>query len=253
MKESVDAIAFFGSTLAVSNFASMNDARQRPNIQITGSSIVARISPGEVITINMQGVGPDTQVDAVPEADGTFSTRLAETRVLIGGQPVPVLSAGKGQVTAFVPFGISVLQGRTASVQLEYQGRVTGSGGVQVSAANPAIYTLDGSGSGAARLTNEDGSPNGPDNPARKGSVVTLEATGLGAPDASGAAPKGELEVRIGAATCEIVAAGLSAEKPGIYRIRARVPDAARTGSATSLILTVDGAPSQFDLTVSVQ
>ena len=263
IQETLDVLGFFGSTTSVSNFGIMNAARQRPNAQITGTSIFAKISPGEVVTINMTGVGPDTPADFVPSEDGSIPTRLSQTRVLISGVAVPVLSAAKDQVSAFIPYGASVLVGSAARVQIEYGGAATGAGVVLMVAANPAIYTLDASGSGQARVTNESGVPNGSDAQAPKGAVVTLLATGLGitVPPGSdnrvfqslGSSPKGELEVRIGGAVAEVVSAGVAPGQLGVHRIAVRVPESARSGPATPLILTVDGAPSQFNVTMAIQ
>lgn len=263
MRESIQPIAFFGSTTSVSAFGIMNAARQRPNTEITGTSIIGKISPGEVITINMPGVGPDAQIEGAPDADGVMPSRVGDTRVLAGGVAVPVISAAKGQVTAFVPYGASVVQGRFIPVQIEYLNRTTGAGGVLMAPANPAIYTADGSGSGSGRITNESGLPNSPDAPARRGSVVTFFATGLGVTSpagsddrisaAAGPVPKGELEVRIGGAIAEVISAGIAPNQLGVHRIEARVPAGARTGNTTPLILTLDGAPSQFDVTIAVQ
>lgn len=263
IRESMDVFGFFGASSSVSNFGIMNAARQRPNTQITGTSIFAKISPGEVVTINMAGVGPDTPADAVPSEDGSISTRLSQTRVLVGGVAVPVLSAAKGQVTAFIPYGASVLVGRATGVQIEYGGAPTGAGFVAMVAANPAIYTSDGSGNGQARVTNETGAPNGSDAPALRGSVVTVLASGLGLTSQTasdnrvsqslGPGPRGELEVRIGGAVADVVSAGIAPGQLGVYRIAVRVPELARSGTASPLILTVDGAPSQFNVTMAIQ
>jgi uncharacterized protein (TIGR03437 family) len=263
IRESLLPIAFFGSTTAVSNFAVMNAARQRPNHEITGNSIFAKISPGELVTINSPGVGPDAPEDATPDANGVIGTRLAGIRVLVGTVAVPVLSVARGRVTAFIPYGAAVLVTRSTSVQVEQDGAALRPGAVAMVAANPAIYTADGTGSGQAKVANEDGSENSPDSPARKGSVISFLATGLGVTEPAGLdrevsanlgpAPKGELEVRVGGAVAEVISAGITPGTLGTHRFEVRVPENARSGSASPLILTVDGAPSQFDVTLAVE
>ena len=210
MRESMDVLGFFAPSGALSNFSLMNAARQRPNTELTGNSIFAKVSPGEVVVINTGGLGPDTPVAASPSEDGSIATRLGDIRVLFEGVPIPVVAAAKGKITAFVPYAASVFVGRVARIQVEQAGTAVGPAGVVMSAANPAIYTADGSGTGQAKVVNEDGATNAVESPSRKGSVVALFATGLGVPAqavsdtripaAPGPGPRGEIEVRIGGA-----------------------------------------------------
>jgi uncharacterized protein (TIGR03437 family) len=46
--------------------------------------------------------------------------------------------------------------------------------------SRPGIFSLDGSGYGQSLILNEDGSANSPANPAPRGSIITLYATGGG-------------------------------------------------------------------------
>jgi uncharacterized protein (TIGR03437 family) len=61
------------------------------------------------------------------------------------------------------------------------------------------------------------------------------------------------LEVRVGGAVAEVISAGITPGTLGTHRFEVRVPENARSGSASPLILTVDGAPSQFDVTLAVE
>jgi uncharacterized protein (TIGR03437 family) len=263
MRESLDVLGFFWPTAAVSNFGAMNAARQRPNTETTGTSIFAKISPGEVIVVNKPGIGPDTPAVAVPSDNGTIAAVLSETRVRVEGVSLPVLAVEKGKVTAFLPYGSSVLTGRAVRLQVEYAGTLTEPGIMMMSAANPGIYTADGSGSGLAKVVNEDGSANGPESPAAKGSVVTFYATGLGVTGSpasdnrvspvAGPGPRGEVEVRIGGTVATVISSAVMPNELGITRVEVRVPDGARSGPATPLIITVDGAPSQYNVTIAVR
>jgi uncharacterized protein (TIGR03437 family) len=47
-------------------------------------------------------------------------------------------------------------------------------------APNPALFTLNGAGNGPAAALNQDGTPNGPNNPAAPGSIIQLFGTGFG-------------------------------------------------------------------------
>jgi len=93
--------------------------------------------------------------------------------------------------------------------------------------------------------------------------VITFFATGVGVPaqpasdnripSVPGPRPRGEVEVRIGGAIGEVISAGIAADQLGVYRIEVRVPETARPGPATPLIMTVDGAPSQYNVTIAIQ
>jgi uncharacterized protein (TIGR03437 family) len=49
-----------------------------------------------------------------------------------------------------------------------------------VLASRPGIFSLDGSGHGQGAILNEDGTINSPSNPARRGSIISVFATGGG-------------------------------------------------------------------------
>ncbi len=261
MTETLNGFGFFLPPNVVASIGIADSARNRMNVALSGRTFVGSIAPGESVEIYSPAFGPDAKSDATPDGNGLLPTTLAGVRALFGGGPAPVISAAKGQVTTIVPYGIA--RQSTVPVQLEYQGARTLSATVNVVKSNPSIYTADGTGQGQALVVNEDGSQNSPDNPAAKGSAVTLFATGLGitAPAVSdlqtmsnpGPAPAGKLEVRISAKVSPILSAGLAPGKAGVQRIQVRVPDSATSGKAAALILTVDGAPSQFDTTIAVQ
>ena len=102
---------------------------------------------------------------------------LGGVRVLFDGQPAPVIYAQSRQVNALVPFEIV---GSTASVSLEYNGIAIGPFGMAVNIANPAIFRLHPGVSTQAAAFNQDGTVNGPSNPARPSSVVSIYGTGFG-------------------------------------------------------------------------
>jgi uncharacterized protein (TIGR03437 family) len=57
---------------------------------------------------------------------------------------------------------------------------------VQVANASPGAFTLNETGSGPVVAANQDGTINGPSNPAAKGSYVTIYFTGGGQTDPAG-------------------------------------------------------------------
>ena len=83
-----------------------------------------------------------------------------------------------GQVAAVVPY--EVRPGGSTIAQVEYQGRLSNPLTLSTAAAAPALFTTDSSGKGQGAILNQDGSANGPTNPAAKGSIVVLFGTGEG-------------------------------------------------------------------------
>ena len=138
-----------------------------------------QVAPGEVVSIMGAGLGPAQGSAFRLDAQGRVPTLTGGTEVLFNGVPGPVLYAQDGQVNAIVPFGIS--PGSSLMVQVEYQGQALASLIVPVSAAQPGVFTADGSGAGLAVAVNQDGTMNSDANPAPAGSIVSLFVNGLGA------------------------------------------------------------------------
>src|SRR5262249_40247611 len=137
------------------------------------------------------------------------------------------------QVAVVAPFAIA---GRTSvRVQLEYQGRRTNELVLPVAPAAPAFFTANSSGRGGGAFLNSDGSVNTAANPAERGSIVVLYATGLGAmqpamADGELAAapfprPAAPFKVRIADRECEVLfGAAAPGFIAGLIQLNVRVP-----------------------------
>jgi uncharacterized protein (TIGR03437 family) len=88
-----------------------------------------------------------------------------------------VIYAQSRQVNAQVPFEVRDRQ--TTVISLEFNGAVLGSIQTRVVLANPGLLRLEPGASARALALNQDGSVNGPSNPAIRGSIVTLWGTGF--------------------------------------------------------------------------
>src|SRR5258706_607832 len=126
--------------------------------------------------------------------------------------------------------------GSSSNVQVEYNGVTIGPADVQVGFANPALLRRHAGFSTQAAVLNEDGTINGPSNPARRDSVIALFGTGFGLtnpPGTTGArnplAPaklRLGVRVQIGNAEAEVLYAGTAPTLlSGIAQINVRVPD----------------------------
>ena len=98
--------------------------------------------------------------------------------MLFSGVPAPLLFVSNGQVNAIVP---NAAAGKSSiDVQVEYRGVRSRAVTLPVLKALPAIFSLNGSGEGQAAVLNDDGTVNGPANPAKRGSIISMFGTGGG-------------------------------------------------------------------------
>ena len=122
--------------------------------------------------------GPSESVEHRLTEDRRLPTLLADTRILFDGVPAPLLYVSESQSGAIVPYPVA---GRSSvDVQVEYKGALSEVMTVPVLPSRPGIFSRDRSGKGQGEILNEDGSLNSPSNPARRGSVITILATGGG-------------------------------------------------------------------------
>jgi len=134
------------------------------------------IVPGEFLTFLGLGIGPQTGVSATASAQGT-PTSLGGVQVLFDGTQAPVLYAQSSQVNAQAPVELS---GQTSTtILLKYGGNTFGPVTVPLQFAQPALFRLQMGVTTLALAENQDGSLNGPSNPAAAGSYVTLWGTGF--------------------------------------------------------------------------
>jgi uncharacterized protein (TIGR03437 family) len=162
-----------------------------------------------------------------------------------------------------VPFSVA---GKSITlVEVEYQGRRTQSLFLPVASSAPGIFTLDQSGRGQGAILNEDGiTVNSPANPAPRGSIVSIFATGAGETDPAsldGVLPWGILPVprlpvmvRIGRAAAEILYAGAAPGLvSGVLQINVRVPWNIEPGDFVPVVLTVGRVTSLPAVTMAVR
>jgi uncharacterized protein (TIGR03437 family) len=220
------------------------------------------LSPGEIITIFGSGLGPDQPVGLQLNNLGVVDTELASVRVRIGGLPAPLLYVSARQVTAVAPYALAGRQ--TAEVQIEYRGERSPAVVMPVSEASPAIFTANSSGAGQAAALNEDGTLNSPSNPAPRGSIVTLFATGEGQTVPNGidgnpaapplSAPVLPVTVVTRDVNAEILyAGGAPALVAGVMQLNLRVPWDIEPGDTIPLVLRIGDRNSPAVVTIAVK
>ena len=222
------------------------------------------VSPGLIVTFFGARIGPQDLVVLRLTAAGLVDTSLAGVRVLFDGVPAPLIYVQAGQVSAVVPYSVS---GKTSTqVQLEYQGRLSNTITLPVTATAPGLFTADASGSGQAAVLNQDGvTVNGPANPAPVGSVISLFATGEGQTDPPGVdgkpantaplpKPLATVTVTIGGINAEVVYAGAAPTLvAGVLQVNVRIPLGVTPGNAVPVIVRVGNQSSQLGVTLAVR
>jgi uncharacterized protein (TIGR03437 family) len=226
------------------------------------SQLQGSVSPGKIISIHGLGVGPPNPTGLAIDAAGKVATNLSGLRVLFDGVPAPLLYASVPQTNVVVPY--EVADRPVTTVEVEYKGTRSKGVGVPVAPAAPAIFTLGSTGLGGAAALNEDNTVNGPLNPAPRGSVIQIFATGEGvtAPaGVTGAVTHGSLRrpllavsVTIGGKDAQVLYAGSAPESvAGLFQVNAVVPREAAPDPALPIMLTVGSWSSQAGVTVAVE
>ncbi len=175
---------------------------------------------------------------------------LARTRVQVNDVDAPLFYASPTQVNFQVPFEVSTAQ---ATVTLVREDGKTQSVQLPLAEAQPGIFTLTSDGVGPAAALRQNGTLVGAGNPAARGEVIALYATGLGRVTpaaASGAPPDGLsrtvnlVTVTIGGSKVDAEFAGLAPGFAGLYQVNVRVPSGVAPGAEAALKLTVAGIES---------
>ncbi|MEO8593098.1 MAG: SBBP repeat-containing protein [Candidatus Solibacter sp.] len=153
-----------------------------------GSSAAPGIVPGEAITLTGIGLGPEVGVAGQPDAQGRAPRQIAGVQVLFDGQPVPLTYVQSRQINVMAPTELAT--GRDITITVVHDQATIGP--IQASVSNygyAGVFRLQPGASTQAAAVNQDGSINGPNHPAARGSVVSVWGTGFGLSE--GACPTG--------------------------------------------------------------
>jgi uncharacterized protein (TIGR03437 family) len=137
------------------------------------------VAPGEIISIYGPHLGPTTPVSAAPDSSGMYPTSLGGVHVSIGydGAAAPLLYVSQSRIDAVVP----ALLGAPgeAPIRITVNGAALPDFTAAVAQAVPQIFQ---NADGYAAAINQDNTINSAANPARRGSIVSIWATGTGRP-----------------------------------------------------------------------
>ncbi|HLI82742.1 MAG TPA: hypothetical protein VKV17_02430 [Bryobacteraceae bacterium] len=228
------------------------------------------LSPGGIISIHGFGFsGPSQTGGGVllrRQVSSTVPTEIGGVELLINGQPAPLLDAGPWQVNAIVPYEVAGKNTATAQLIDVAPSPVWS---IPIVQAAPGIFTRDSTGAGEAAVLNQDNSVNGPSNPAARGSVIQIFATGIPVQGAvTGSITPGPLNnatpaVSVFAGGASEASGGIPAdvlyagpapgEVAGLVQINAVIPANAPTGPAVPLVFAAGGQQSQTTATIAIQ
>ncbi len=152
-------------------------------------------------------------------------------RVLINGAAAEVISVGENEIRVVAPEGLE----DEATLEIEHRGRRSQAVRLDVVRANPRIFGSNQYGRGNARAWNEDGTMNGVEHAAARGSVVTLETTGGGLDL--------PVEAHVGGRPAEVISR--RAVGVGGIEVRIRVPETVEAAAFQPVVLHVGNTFSQ--------
>jgi uncharacterized protein (TIGR03437 family) len=216
------------------------------------------VAPGEIITIFGTGLGPKVGVAGKVVANGALQKQVSGVQVLFDGTAAPLFFVQDQQINVQVPYGVAGASDTLLTIIND--GVAKGSVRVPVRSAIPGLLTI-ASGTGQAIALNENGISNSDANPAARGSVVTLYATGDGqlGPDAIDGVPASPASTNYGVAVDfdgyggEVLYAGRAPGFIGLMQINVRIPVEFVPPGAVSVFLRVNGESSQAGVTLMVR
>lgn len=156
-----------------------------------GDSIVT----GSLLTLSGRNLGPIDHIDLGLNPSNPLPTELGGTRVLVNGQPAPVMAVQSDRIVFVAPrnleswalLEVESSSGRSNPVWMPTRRNTPWPGLLTrffpTLPEHPRAIPLDGN------VRNQDGTVNSPDNSARAGDTVTVFVTGLTLPEDS--APPG--------------------------------------------------------------
>jgi uncharacterized protein (TIGR03437 family) len=242
-------------------FAAAGPAVAAGSIVNAASGQAGPITPGEIISVMGAGFGPAQPVVA-SFSNGVLPSILSETRLLVDGNPAPLLSVTANQLSAIVPY--SVLGREAVSFELEYKGQRSAPVRISVGPAAPGLFTQNSSGTGPASALNQDSSANSISNPAAIGSVITLFGTGEGLSIPAGLdgrqitdvlpRPVQTVNATIGGVPATVdYAGGSSGTVAGLLQINVHIPAGVTPGPSVPVVINVGGLNSREGVTIAVR
>jgi len=221
---------------------------------VNGASFQPGIAPGAIVTINGTGILPGIQGVITPSnIVGPLPQSLSGVQIQFNGIPAPIYfisnTNGVESVTVQVPFE---LQPGVANVTITAAGGGSATvNNVPVSQYSPGVFETLFNGQKQAVAIRPDGSYVSPGNPAQRGEVDCIFATGLGqvspgaTTNSTGVAGQNvlaPLDVGVNNAGVRLVSATYLPGTVGVYLVCLQIPMDATPGPAQPIGLDVRDA-----------
>jgi uncharacterized protein (TIGR03437 family) len=280
------SVVSFGTTRAV-NFGAtgvldLTPDPVEPIIQIGQDGVVngatfavsSGVAPGSIATIfgtNLAASSYDFGLDAIAAAltegaaaDDDQTTILEGTQVFVNGTPAPVFFVSPTQINFQVPPDVPVGNAQVQVVwPVSFLPIVSKPVTAAIVAHGPGVFSNPPGSTGQGAVLNANNSANSASNPAARGSIIQIFATGLGptspavaagvrAPSSPPSLMTSTPQVLIGGTPAEVQFAGLAPGFVGLYQINVVVPQGVTPGSSVNLQIVVGGQTSR-QVTVAVQ
>ncbi len=213
-------------------------------------------SPGGFLTLfGARLAGAMTVAGSLP-----FPTSLGGVQVLVNDAPAPLYFVSPGQISLLIPYAA---QPGTARVVAIVNGVRAPEVRVRVAATAPGVFSLGQSGYGPGAILRADYSVVSVANRARRGDVVQVFLTGLGAVTpavndgaAAGASPlsivAAAVNVYIGGVKAQVDFKGLAPGFAGLYQVNVKIPQDAPGGANVPLAIeTGDAFHDQVDIAIA--
>ena len=201
------------------------------------------VSPGEMVTI--------------------FGSGMAGATVAFDGYPAPLIYVGDGQINAVVPYEIA--GSSITNVAVLRNGITSAPLTLPVVNTAPAIFSATQTGNGQGAILNADNSYNSATNPAAKGSIIQIFATGEGlyAGAATGSVIPAMPPFPVLSNPVRVTIGGIPAdlqyfsEAPGllsgVLQVNAVIPQSAGSGPQRVVLTVGENSNSLQAITVAVQ
>jgi uncharacterized protein (TIGR03437 family) len=224
------------------------------------------IAPGSNILVYGVNLGPSTP--QYTPAGQALPTSLNGVQVMLNGSAIPLKGVSSYGIDAVVPNNVTV--GSPANIHVVVNGSVTNTTSPAVYTTAPGLFSQGQVGSGPlsaswnlVRAVDVNYKMITDSNPAVKGNIVTVYASGLGPTSPSLPAdqvPPGNplyptttpTNASIGGVAAPVLFAGLAPGFPGVYQVNIQVPTTVQSGYQQILVWN-GGGVSQDPLYIPVK